>query len=71
MALHRLPPLGGIRAFEAAGRLLSFSRAADELSVPQGAVSHQIKQLEDEGYRVAASDVAAEKVGSCCGGCQS
>jgi LysR family glycine cleavage system transcriptional activator len=46
MSLHRLPPLGAIRSFEAAGRLLSFTRAADELSVTHGAVSHQIKALE-------------------------
>ena len=45
--MHKLPPLTSIRAFEAAGRLLSFSRAADELSVTHGAVSHQIKALED------------------------
>ena len=45
--MHKLPPLTSIRAFEAAGRLLSFSRAADELSVTHGAVSHQIKALEE------------------------
>ena len=44
--MHKLPPLNSIRAFEAAGRLLSFSRAADEMSVTHGAVSHQIKTLE-------------------------
>jgi LysR family transcriptional regulator, glycine cleavage system transcriptional activator len=41
-----LPPLNAIRAFEAAARHLSFSRAADELSVTQGAISKQIKMLE-------------------------
>lgn len=44
---RRLPPLNALRAFEAAGRHLSFTRAADELGVTQAAVSHQIKQLED------------------------
>lgn len=44
--MQRLPPLNSIRAFEAAGRLRSFSRAADELSVTHAAVSHQIKALE-------------------------
>lgn len=44
---RRLPPLNAIRAFEAAGRHLSFTKAADELSVTQAAVSHQIKALED------------------------
>ena len=43
---RQLPPLHALRAFEAAGRLLSFSKAAQELSVTQGAVSRQIKVLE-------------------------
>lgn len=44
---RRLPSLNALRAFESAGRLLSFSRAADELCVTQGAISRQIKSLED------------------------
>lgn len=44
---RQLPPLLALRAFEAAGRHLSFSRAADELNVTQGAVSRQIKVLEE------------------------
>ncbi len=46
-ARRRLPPLNALRAFEAAGRHLNFSRAADELSVTPGAVSQQIQNLED------------------------
>jgi LysR family transcriptional regulator, glycine cleavage system transcriptional activator len=42
-----MPPLGSLRFFEAAARLASFSRAADELNVTHAAVSHQIRQLED------------------------
>ena len=42
-----LPPLNGLRAFEAAGRHLSFSKAAQELNVTPAAISHQIKGLED------------------------
>ncbi|OZI25964.1 LysR family transcriptional regulator [Bordetella genomosp. 9] len=41
-----LPPLNPARAFEAAGRLLSISRAADELSVTPAAVSRQVRLLE-------------------------
>jgi LysR family glycine cleavage system transcriptional activator len=42
----RLPPLNAIRAFEAAGRHGSFTRAAEELHVTPGAVSRQIALLE-------------------------
>jgi LysR family glycine cleavage system transcriptional activator len=38
--IGRLPPLNACRAFEAAARLGSFSRAAEELNVTAGAVSH-------------------------------
>ena len=44
--MRRLPPLGALRAFEAAARHLSFTVAAAELCVTQAAVSHQIRQLE-------------------------
>src|SRR3954470_7409552 len=44
--LRRLPPLNALKAFEAAARHESFTRAADELCVTQGAVSHQVKALE-------------------------
>jgi LysR family glycine cleavage system transcriptional activator len=47
MQARRLPPLNALRAFEAAARHLSFSRAADELHVTPAAISHQIKALED------------------------
>ena len=42
-----LPPLNGLRAFEAAARHLSFTVAARELNVTQTAISHQIRRLED------------------------
>jgi LysR family glycine cleavage system transcriptional activator len=45
---RRLPQLNALKAFEAAARHVSFSRAADELCVTQGAVSHQVKALEGE-----------------------
>ncbi len=44
--MRRLPPLNALRAFEAAARLLSFSKAATELNVTPGAISQQIKTLE-------------------------
>jgi len=42
----RLPPLNNLKAFEAAARHESFTRAAEELCVTQGAVSQQVKALE-------------------------
>jgi len=44
---RRLPPLNAVRAFEAAARHLSFSRAAEELNVTPAAISHQVKGLEE------------------------
>src|SRR5258706_1124474 len=44
---QRLPPLATLRPFEAAARLESFSKAADELHLTQGAVSHQVRVLEE------------------------
>ncbi|MEO4001522.1 transcriptional regulator GcvA [Mesorhizobium sp. CAU 1732] len=43
---NRLPPLNPLRAFEAAARHGSLTRAATELNVTHGAISHQIKALE-------------------------
>ncbi|WP_433694638.1 transcriptional regulator GcvA [Paraburkholderia phenoliruptrix] len=57
MELRHLPPLNAIKAFEAAARHESFSRAADELFVTHGAVSHQIRALEAElGVSLFARD---------------
>jgi LysR family glycine cleavage system transcriptional activator len=42
-----LPPLDLIQGFEAAGRSLSFTKAAEELSLTQSAISRQIRALED------------------------
>ena len=44
--LRRLPPLNALKAFEAAARSESITRAAEELSVTQGAVSQHVKALE-------------------------
>lgn len=45
---RKLPPLNPLPSFEAAARLLSFSKAADELHVTHGAISRAIKTLEDQ-----------------------
>jgi LysR family glycine cleavage system transcriptional activator len=45
---RRLSALNALKAFEAAARHESFTRAAEELCVAQGAVSHQVKALEAE-----------------------
>lgn len=43
---RRMPPLNSLRAFEAAARHLSFTKAAAELNVTPAAISHQVKGLE-------------------------
>lgn len=45
---NHLPPLSALRAFEAAARHMSFSKAADELHVTPAAISHQIHALEQD-----------------------
>lgn len=45
-AFRRLPPIHALMAFEAAARLGTFARAAQELCITQSAVSHRIRQLE-------------------------
>ncbi|NNE81069.1 MAG: LysR family transcriptional regulator [Silicimonas sp.] len=44
---RKLPPFAAVRAFEAAARHLSFSKAADELCLSPSAISHQVRALED------------------------
>jgi LysR family glycine cleavage system transcriptional activator len=44
----RLPSVAGLTAFESAARHLNFRRAAEELHVTQGAVSQQVRQLEEQ-----------------------
>ncbi len=46
--MPQLPNLAALRAFEAAARHQNFSRAADELHVTHGAISHQVRKLEEE-----------------------
>ena len=45
--MNRLPPLNALRAFEAAARHLSFTRAAAELNVTPAAIGHQVRALEE------------------------
>ena len=47
MSLRNLPPLDLIEPFEAAARHGSFTRAADELSVTQSAISQRVRKLEE------------------------
>lgn len=47
MKKRPLPPLSALHGFEASARLLSFTKAADELYVTQGAISRQVRQLEE------------------------
>jgi LysR family transcriptional regulator, glycine cleavage system transcriptional activator len=67
--MRRLPPLSTLPVLEAAARLQSFSAAAEELHVTHGAVSHQIRSLEDylgvrlfsrEGRRVTITPDGAQ-----------
>ena len=62
--LRRLPSLDFLRGFEAAGRRLSFTLAAEELFVTQSALSRQVKALEDAlgvaAFRAQASDARAD-----------
>lgn len=72
----RLPPLDLLLAFEAAARHLSFTRAADERSVTQSAISRQIRSLEDDlgvalfarGHRALALTAPGQKLLLACQG---
>src|SRR5438034_881252 len=44
--MRAAPPLNALRAFDAAARHLSLTKAAQELNVTSGAISHQIPELE-------------------------
>jgi LysR family transcriptional regulator, glycine cleavage system transcriptional activator len=59
--MRRLPPLGALRAFEAAARQESFKLAAAELGVTPTAISHQVRQLES-GLGVALFERRTRKV---------
>ena len=60
--MNRLPPLKALQAFESAGRHLSFTLAAQELNVTPGAISQQIRQLEEfSGQRNQIFGLGEEK----------
>ena len=48
MDIRKLPNLAALRAFEAAARHQNFSKAAEEIHLTHGAVSHQVRGLEEE-----------------------
>ena len=48
LSFRSLPPLNALKGFEAAARLQSFRRAAEELNLSHVAISHQVRQLEDD-----------------------
>lgn len=68
--IYRLPPLNALRVFEAAARHLSFKDAANELSITQAAVSHQVKGLEEflgvELFRRAGRGVQLTEAARAC-----
>jgi len=45
--MRKMPPLNALKAFEAAARHQSFTKASEELKVTQAAISHQVRTLED------------------------
>jgi LysR family glycine cleavage system transcriptional activator len=70
---QRLPPLNTLRGFEAAARLRSFARAAQELCLTQSAVGHQVRQLEAalgqpmflrQGRELALTDAGRDFLGT-------
>jgi len=70
---RKLPNLAALRAFEAAARHDSFSRAAEEIHVTPGAISHQIRALEEElglplftrnGKRIAITEAGRHFAGA-------
>ena len=66
---RQLPPLNALKACEAAARSESFTRAAEELCVTQGAVSHQVKSLENTlGIKLFNRVVLPRKEGPARGG---
>src|SRR5258708_16185648 len=68
--ISRPPPLNSLRVFEAAARHLSFKEAAAELHIPQAAVSHKVKSLEEyldvELFRRAGRGVQLTEAARAC-----